>query len=112
MFAGIVRALTGRATGLPGDVSSILEAANYSLREGSSEDEPRVVVILAGGGLRGAFVFEREDAARRIKARWPELSATQVKRGVDVLEAGAMRATAAANRGEVKRKNWVNKFSE
>ncbi len=102
----------GRATGLPGDVAAVLEAANYSLREGNSEDEPRVIVVLAGGGLRGAFAFEREDAARRIKARWPDLSAMQVKRGVDVLEAGAMRATAAANRGEVKRKNWVTKFSE
>ncbi len=111
MFTGIVRALTRRASGLPGDVAAVLEAANYSLREGNSEDEPRVIVVLAGGGLRGAFAFEREDAERRIKARWPELSTMQIKRAATMLEAGAMKASRVSR--EVHQKsNFVNRFRD
>lgn len=111
MFASIARALMGKPDNtLPDYVQAALSAARYLPRPGDEEEGARVAVVLAGGGLRGAFVFSIEEAERRILARWPELSPPQVKRCISQLEAGVMNA--ARLDAPTRRKNWVNKFSD
>lgn len=111
MFVGIVRALTGADRALPGYVQEVVSAASFTLRPGTDEDTPRIVCVLAGGGLRGAFVYDREEAARRVSRRWPELTPDQQRRAVDQIEAGAMRA-ARPSREQQRKRNFVNRFSD
>lgn len=111
MFARMA-AILGRApSALPLDVTEAVEAAHIMVREGGDEG-PRIFVRMGGGGVVGLFEFDNAEATKRVIKRWPDLNKTQVERAVSFLAARVDRATAAANRGEVKRKNWVNKFSE
>ncbi len=111
MFGSIVRALTGRGgNALPEHVQSAIDAARFMPRSSDEEQGPRVAVTLAGGGLRGAFIFDRETAEKRVLTRWPELTPEQVRRCVDGLEAGVMRASRLD--APTQRKNWVTKYSE
>lgn len=111
MFGAIVRALTGRCGNtLPEHVQSAIDAARFMPRSSDVEDGPRVAVVLAGGGLRGAFVFSREEAEKRVLARWPELTEAQVRRCVNGLEAGVLKASRLD--APPQSKNWVTKFSD
>lgn len=111
MFGRIFRALTGGGcNALPEHVQSVIDAARFIPRSSDDEEGPRVAVVLAGGGLRGSFFFSKEEAEKRVLARWPELTKAQVKRCIGQLEAGVMNA--ARFDAPTKNKNWVNKFSE
>lgn len=110
MFASVVRFLTGKPDKtLPSHVAAVIEAARYLPRASDDEEGPRVAVVLAGGGLRGAFIFNRADAKKRVLARWPELSDAQVSRCVSALEAGAMNA-ARLDAPRKKRKGWIHDY--
>ncbi len=111
MFGRIARALKVRPSGaLPEHVQSAIDSARFMPRSSDDEDGPRVAVVLAGGGLRGAFVFSREEAKKRVLTRWPELEPAQVRRCVDGLEAGVMKASRLD--APTRRTNWVTKFTE
>ena len=103
MLARNFRALTGNA--LPAEVAGILEAAHCTAREGGDEG-PRVMVVMAGGGLRGAWIHDRATTEARIRRRWPELTAAQLKRAADLIEAKAMQA-ARLDKPQAKRRGWV-----
>lgn len=109
MFASIARALIGKPdTSLPDYVLAALSAARYLPRPSDEDGGARVAVVLAGGGLRGAFVFDRDEAKKRVLARWPELGHQQVRRCVAALEAGVMNAARLDEPG--KRRNFVNDY--
>lgn len=89
---------------LPDEVTASLDAASILPRDIDHEDGPRVAVSL-GAGIRGAFIFSKVEADRRFRARWPELSDTQVKRAIEYLNARVKIATLPNKR--LRRKNWI-----
>lgn len=106
MLARIFRALNGDA--LPAEVAGILEAAHCNTREGGDEG-PRVMVVMACGGLRGAWIHDRATTEARIRRRWPELTDAQVQRAGNVIEAKAMQA-ARLDKPQAKRRGWVHDY--
>src|SRR5690606_8311122 len=85
------------------ELSDALESAIVSVRE-SDDDGPRVVVMTPA--LRGAFVFDPEEAARRIRLAFPELPDAAVARGVRQLTT-RVRLAAAPPPSERRRRSWV-----
>lgn len=106
MLASLFRALAGNA--LPSDVLTVLDTARCNTRERGDEG-PRVMVTLAGGGLRGAWIHDRDTTETRIRRRWPELTDAQVKRAVDVIDAKAMQSARLDN-PKSKRRGWVHDY--
>lgn len=106
MLARVFRVLKGDA--LPSDVRTVLEAARCTPREWD-DFGPRVVVTLAGGGLRGAWIHDTDTTMARIRRRWPELTDAQVKRACDVIEAKAMQA-ARLDKPQGRRGGWVHDY--
>lgn len=92
---------------LPPDVTAILESAAIVERPGDEKTGPRMIVFL-GGPLRGSFVFDREEAASRIRNRWPWLNDGQLKRAVDFLEARTRLAISPLSKP--RRRNWVTDY--
>ena len=101
----ILQAIKRGKTTLPDDVAAVIEAASITKRFSDYDDEgPRMAVAL-GGPLRGMFIFSTDEAAARIRARWPWLNDLQVKRAVGYLEARVRIAASPARNS--RRKNWV-----
>lgn len=105
MFA-FMRALFGKAdSSLPAEVAGALAAARYIARPSDDDEGPRVLVVLAGGGVRGGFFFSRDEAKMRVLRRWPELTPAQVKRCISAIEAGVINASRLDS--PPKNRNWV-----
>lgn len=60
-----------------------IDTADVIPRE-SDDDGPRVAVMIHA--LRNAFIYSREEAERRIRLSYPDLTDAEVKRGVRHLE--------------------------
>ena len=105
-----IRAMFGRNKTLPADVSAAIEAAWIMERSSDQDGAPRVAVAL--GGLRAAFIWSDDEAARRITRLWPELSPEQIKRAVRYLGTRVAIITAEQGRDPERhtRQNWLNRW--
>lgn len=105
-----IRAMFGRNKTLPADVSAAIEAAWIMERSSDQDGAPRVAVAL--GGLRAAFIWSEDEAARRLVRRFPELNDHQLRRAVKYL--GARVAIVNAEQGRDpkrhERKTWLNRW--
>jgi hypothetical protein len=90
------------------ELSDAIDAASVSIRE-RNDDGHRVMFI--SDALGGAFIYERDDAARRIRNGFPELSDDAVMRGVRYLEARAAIAISPTIE-EQRRMSWVHGWKE
>lgn len=104
MFSWIQSAFKRGEAGLPVDLSAAIESADIFPREGDLETGPRIYV-----GFRGSFIFSREEAEKRIRKGWPELTESQVQRAVDFIQA-RVRMAMIQNRGERQRKRWIHNY--
>lgn len=102
-FQRLAEGFARRKAGLPGYVAEVIEAAHVMVRS-TTEDGPIVFVTL-GGPMRGAFHYTAQDAAERIRKRWPELTKAQLERAASFLEARVRLAASPARK--VRRKTWV-----
>lgn len=107
-----IRAMFGRNKTLPADVSAAIEAAWIMERSSDPDGAPRLAVAL--GGLRGAFIWDETEAARRITRRWPELNPEQIKRAVRYLGARVAIITAEQGRDPKRhtRKGWLRRYQD
>lgn len=111
MLARIAAWLGVGSDALPADLVESIEGARVLPRSRDPESGfHRVAVALAGRGLRAAFVFNRETAAEKIAARWPELTKQQTSRAVDFLQAHVERETARMNAPSRKKSGWVHNW--
>ena len=95
------------ANGLPAEVAAAIDAARIMPRT-YDEDEGHRVAVALGGRLVGAFIFSQDEAQRRIRARWPDLTDAQVGRAVAYL-ASRVRLAAEPVRRE-GRTPWVLRY--
>lgn len=97
-------ALRRAGSSLPDEVSSVIAGASITWRGYDEDTGPRVAVAL-GGPIRGMFIYSREEAKRRIEARWPWMNADQVGRAAAYLDS-RVRVECAEKKPRSK-KNWV-----
>jgi hypothetical protein len=94
------------------ELSDAIASAKVSIRE-PGHDGPRVMFI--AHALGGAFIYRRDDAKRRIRENFPELSDAGVERGIRHLEERAklqiMISEEPAREARV-RGSWVNRWRE
>lgn len=102
-YQRIAEGFARRKAGLPGYVAEVIEAAHVMVRS-TTEDGP-VVFVTLGGPMRGAFNYTTNEAAERIRKRWPELNKEQHDRAVSFLEARVRLAAAPVSLKP--RKNWI-----
>lgn len=105
-FQRLAESFARRKAGLPGYVAEVIEAAHVMVRS-TTEDGP-VVFVALGGPMRGAFRYTPQEAAERIRKRWPELSKGQHERAVSFLEA-RVRLTSTPLARE-RRRSWVTDY--
>ena len=86
---------------LPEDIQTVLSAAIVTVRD-SGDGDSRAVVGL------GRSMFYADEAADRIRKRWPELTARQVQRACDYLDA-RIRIAATPIKRE-RRRGWIHDF--
>lgn len=106
-----LRALIGRKNRtLPPDVAAAIEAAHLMPRASDPEHGERIAVAL--GGLRGAFIWSEDEAARRLVRGFPELNDHQLRRAVRYLGARVAIITAEHGRDPKRhtRPSWVNRY--
>lgn len=99
----LVQAIKRGESTLPADVAAVIEAASITERHGDEDTGPRIAVAL-GGPLRGMFIYSREEATARIRARWPWLNDGQMKHAADFLEARVRMSQVGK---PTKRKSWI-----
>lgn len=105
MLFNLVRTLSGRgSTKLPPEVEAVIGAARIDLRHFDEDEGSRIIITLAGP-LRGAFVYDKGEAKKRIEARWPWLNAGQVRAACNFLEARVTHKTIQTK--PRARKSWV-----
>lgn len=105
-----IRALIGRKNRtLPAEVAAAIEAAWIMPRASDPEHGERVAVAL--GGLRGAFIWSEDEAARRLVRNFP-LNDSQLRRAVKYLGARVAIVTAEQGRDPKRhtRPNWLNRY--
>jgi len=102
-FQRLTEGFARRKAGLPGYVAEVIEAAHVMVRS-TTEDGP-VVFVALGGPMRGAFRYTTQEAAERIRKRWPELNKRQAERAASFLDARVRLAATPARRE--RRKSWV-----
>ncbi|MDG2526581.1 hypothetical protein P6166_14585 [Stenotrophomonas sp. HITSZ_GD] len=91
------------------ELADAIEAAIVSVRE-SNDEGARVMVMCHA--LRGAFIFDCEEAARRIRLAFPGIDDASVKRGVRHLESHVCLAAAPERRDAKRRPSWVHGWME
>lgn len=79
-----------------------IDTADMINRE-PDDDGPRVAVMIHA--LRRAFIYSREEAERRIRLAYPDLTDAEVKRGVRHLESRVRLAWRP--RVDHRRPSWV-----
>jgi hypothetical protein len=94
---------------LTDEVRDALDATMISVRD-PDENGPRVAVI--SRSLRGAFVFSRDEAARRIRLGFPELSDQAVARAVQHLANRVTLALRPRVQAARKKNSWVHGWKE
>ncbi len=101
IFERMVDFFASKRAGLPEDVQTILSAAIVTLRD-SEDGDSRALIGL------GRSMFYADDAAERIRKRWPELTGQQVQRACDYLDA-RIRIAATPIKKE-RRRGWIHNF--
>ena len=110
MFSRLAAWLGAGSSALPADLVESIDGARVLPRSSDPESGlHRVMVALGGRGVRGAFIFDRETAAEKIAARWPELSKKQTRRAVDFLQTHVERETRRLDLPS-RRKGWVHNW--
>ena len=107
MLFKVWAALRLAGSSLPDEVSTVISAASITWRGYDDENGPRIAVAL-GGPLRGMFYYDRDEAERRIAARWPWLDREQLRRAADYLDARVH--VECATKKPRSKKNWVLDF--
>lgn len=102
-YRRIAEGFARRKSGIPSYVAEVIEAAHVMVRT-TTEDGPLVFVTL-GGPMRGAFNYTTNEAAERIRKRWPALNKEQHERAVLFLEARVRLSAAPASLKP--QKNWI-----
>lgn len=92
-----------KGNGLPAEVQTVIDSLRIFRRK-ENDDGPRVAVI----GLCGSFIYSREEAERRMRKAWPELSDDRISRALRYLEARVR--TTANPPGSPRRTNWVHSW--
>ena len=90
------------------ELADAIDMATVSVRS-AGDDGPRVMFICAR--LGGAFIYSEDEASRRIRARFPELSDEGVTRGILHLETRFRKATMPTPQ-EQRRGSWVFGWTE
>lgn len=85
------------------ELADAIDTATVSVRA-DDDDGPRVMFIC--DRLGGAWIYSEDEASRRIRARFPELSDEGVTRGIRHLESRAAKATMPTPQ-EQRRGSWV-----
>lgn len=85
------------------ELAAAIDTATVSVRA-ADDDGYRVMFI--SDRLGGAWIYSEDEANRRIRARFPELSDEGVTRGIRHLETRAAKATAPTPQ-EQRRSSWV-----
>ena len=91
----------------PSEVAAAIDSASLSVRA-ADDDGERVVVIC--DALRGAFIYDRVEAARRLRLAFAELSEEGVRRAVRHLESRVNLALRPIQ--EARRPSWVHGWRE
>lgn len=90
------------------ELADAIDTATVSVRA-DDDDGPRVMFI--SDRLGGAWIYSEDEANRRIRARFPELSDECVTRGIRYLESRAAKAIAPTPE-EQRRSSWVFGWAE
>ena len=90
------------------ELADAIDSATVSVRA-EGDDGTRVMFIC--DRLGGAFIYSEEDANRRIRARFPELSDEGVTRGILHLKTRFIKATMPTPQ-EQRRGSWVFGWAE
>jgi hypothetical protein len=90
------------------ELAEAIDTATVSVRS-ADDDGPRVMFI--SDRLGGAWIYSEDEANRRIRARFPELSDEGVTRGIRHLESRAAKATMPTPK-EQRRNSWVWGWAE
>lgn len=98
------RASARPAVSFSDELRDAIDGAVVSSRE-ADDDGPRVLVLCHA--LRGAFIFDREEAERRIRKAFPELPDADVARGLRHLES-RVRVAARQAAPPPASSNWVH----
>lgn len=85
------------------ELAEAIDTATVSVRS-ADDDGPRVMFI--SDRLGGPWIYSEDEASRRIRARFPELSDEGVTRGIRQLESRAAKATMPTPQ-EQRRGSWV-----
>lgn len=104
MFERLAAMFAQRKSRLPDYVASVIESASVLIRDGEDGYSHRVFVVL-GGPMNGAFEFTQDEATKRIRRRWPELTTGQVQRTVSFLESRVRLESTPAK--QERRKKWI-----
>lgn len=90
------------------EIADAIDSAHVSMRE-ADDDGPRVMVI--SHVFRGAFIYSREEASRRLRLAYPSLPDDQVARATRHLES---RVRLVVRPAKVLRRQtgWVHGWRE
>ena len=103
VFEFMTEALARRQAGLPQHIEAILQACTLVPRD-NGDGDVRIAVLAAGGRS-----FYLDDAEKRIRVIWPELSQRQAMRAREYLEARAKLLRTAQRIGK-PRKSWIHDY--
>lgn len=90
------------------ELADAIDTATVSVRS-AGDDGPRVMFIC--DSLGGAFIYSEEEASRRIRVRFPELSEEAVTRGIRHFETRFRKATMPTQQVQ-RRGSWVWGWAE
>lgn len=90
------------------ELHDTIDSAMVSVREA---DDYGFRVMVISNPLCGSFIYSREEAERRIRKGFPELSDEAVKRGLRHLET-RVRVAVMPPPSVQRRESWVNGWME
>ncbi|MFM0321184.1 hypothetical protein [Caballeronia glebae] len=96
---------------LPDEVQECLDGISCVLRHSDPDDGQRVVVNVP---MMGSFVLggkaAPDDAEKRVKAAFPDLSDEQVKRAADRIRLRASNTIRAIQAPDLKPSRWLDNY--
>lgn len=96
---------------LPDEVQQCLDGVSCVLRYSDPEEGQRVVVNVP---TMGSFVLggkaAPDEADKRVKAAFPDLSDEQVKRAADRIRLRASNAIRASEAPHIKPSRWLDRY--
>ena len=99
VFEFMTEALARRQAGLPKHIETVLEACTLVPRD-NGDGDVRIAVLARGGRS-----FYLDQAEKRIRHLWPELSPKQVMRACEYLQARAK--LLRCGQCKPRKKNWA-----